>query len=473
MRFIKIENIIFVCFLLFIIIDAFGRFNRYPIAEQLGISINFLKYGYFFPDFNGKDFYPVSPYFPGLAFLIHLLRFIIPDYFLFEFLTILGILSIFFFFFISIKISKRIYKKIPDYTICWLIIILLCLWPCRYWLYYAITFKTDTLSFALIFFAIYILDINSKNHQINYLKVLISFISILYAVILKQQAIFIIFALGLFSILNKDYFLRMFSFIVISSIGLLYFLIFQDKNLFFFSISRFSQGGLYNLNEFILKNYKEIIKIILLALFLIFCNLEKLGFNNLQKKIKNTFLGFKKNIWLYILFFLSLTGIPSFFKYGGNFGNIGLSIIVLTPIIIYFLGDLKKNILTFTILALLVLEITTIKVSFNNYIESKKMQNKVLQLVKGEGLKILTDTESLFSSFLISDNNLLHSIDTMRVIDRFVNNKNSRVAFIDLKKKDVEMYDFLIISQYNKKLIELKDFQLIHKGKFNHIYSKR
>ena len=57
MRFIKIENIIFVCFLLFIIIDAFGRFNRYPIAEQLGISINFLKYGYFFPDFNGKDFY--------------------------------------------------------------------------------------------------------------------------------------------------------------------------------------------------------------------------------------------------------------------------------------------------------------------------------------------------------------------------------------------------------------------------------
>ena len=101
------------------------------------------------------------------------------------------------------------------------------------------------------------------------------------------------------------------------------------------------------------------------------------------------------------------------------------------------------------------------------------MQNKVLQLVKGEGLKILTDTESLFSSFLISDNNLLHSIDTMKAIDRFVNNKNSRVAFIGLKKKDVEMYDFLIISQYNKKIIELTNFQLIHKGKFNHIYSKR
>ena len=118
MRLNKIENIIFVCFLLFILNDAFGKFYRYPISEQLGLSINFLKYGYFFPDFNGKDFYPVSPYFPGLAFLIYLLRFVIPDYLLFEFLTILGILSIFFFFFISIKISKKIYKKIPEYNIC-------------------------------------------------------------------------------------------------------------------------------------------------------------------------------------------------------------------------------------------------------------------------------------------------------------------------------------------------------------------
>ena len=197
-----------------------------------------------------------------------------------------------------------------------LIIILLCLWPCRFWLYYAITFKTDTLSFGLIFFAIYILEINRKNYRINFLQVLISFILILYSISLKQQAIFVVFALGLFSLLNKDYFLRIFSFIMILSIGLFYFLMFEDKNLWFFNILRFSGNSFYTLKAIVRDNYEDITKIIFLILFLTVCNLEKLGFNNLQEKIKKTFFGFKKNIWLYIFFFLSITGIPGFLKNG-------------------------------------------------------------------------------------------------------------------------------------------------------------
>jgi len=471
MKFNKIENAIFLCFLLFITIDAFGKFYRYPIAEQLGISINFLKYGFFFPDFSSKDFYPTSDYFPGLASFIYFIRFVIPDYLLFEFLTILGILSTFLFFLISIKISKRIYKKIPDYNFCWLIIILLCLWPSRYWLFYAITFKTDTIAFALIFFAVYILNIEDKNYKINFIKILISFISILYAVILKQQAIFIVLALGLYSILNKDYFLRIFTFIIILSTSLLYFLMFQDKDLWFFNILKYSKDEFFTLNELIRENYKHIMKVILLLLFLVACNLEKLGFNNLQKKIKVTFFNFRENIWLYVIFFLSITGIPGFLKDGGNFGHAGLTIVILTPIIIYFLGDLKRNILILTVLALLMFELPTVKGSFNNYIESKKMQNEVLRLVKGENLKILTDTKNLFSSFLVSNDNLLHSVDTMRILEHYVN-KNRLVDFY-LQAKDVELYDFLIIAKGQTSVIELVNFKLIHESKFSYIYKKK
>jgi hypothetical protein len=98
------------------------------------------------------------------------------------------------------------------------------------------------------------------------------------------------------------------------------------------------------------------------------------------------------------------------------------------------------------------------------------MQNKVLQSVKGKDLHILTDDESLFSSFLISDNNEIHSLNTMKVLDRHIN-KRQEVDFY-LKKKDVELYDFLIINKSNVEIIQLKDFQLIYKGKFNHVYSK-
>lgn len=471
MKLNKIENIIFVCFWLFILIDALGKFYRYPIAGQLGLSINYLKYGYFFPDINGSDFYPISAYFPGLAYIIYFFRFVIPDYFLFEFLTVLAILSVFFFFFISIKISKKIYKKIPDYNICWLIIILLSLWPCRFWLFYAITFKTDTLSYALIFYAIYILDLDNKIYKVNFLKVFISFILILYAVALKQQTISIVLAIGLYSLFNKHYFFRIFSFMMISAIGLFYFIMYQDSDLWFFNVLIYSGTDFYTLGEIIRDNYIFIIKTIILGLFLVACNVEKLGFNNLQGKIKNTFFGYKKNIWLYIFFFLAISTIPGFFKVGGNYGNFALSMIVFTPIIIYFLGDLRKNILIFTTLALLVSELPNLKASSNNYIETKKMQNNVLQSVKGKDLHILTDDESLFSSFLISDNNEIHSVGTIMALEQYVN-KQQKIEDFYLKKKDVELYDFLIINKINAKKIQLKDFQLIYKGKFNHIYSK-
>ena len=122
-------------------------------------------------------------------------------------------------------------------------------------------------------------------------------------------------------------------------------------------------------------------------------------------------------------------------------------------------------------MALLVSELPNLKASSNNYIETKKMQNNVLQSVKGKDLHILTDDESLFSSFLISDNNEIHSVGTIMALEQYVN-KQQKIEDFYLKKKDVELYDFLIINKINAKKIQLKDFQLIYKGKFNHIYSK-
>ena len=57
------------------------------------------------------------------------------------------------------------------------------------------------------------------------------------------------------------------------------------------------------------------------------------------------------------------------------------------------------------------------------------------------------------------------------VLEQHVN-KQQNIEDFYLKKKDVELYDFLIINKINAKKIQLKDFQLIYTGKFNHIYSK-
>ena len=49
----------------------------------------------------------------------------------------------------------------------WLIVILLCLWPCRYWLWYAAQFKPDILAFGLVFFSIYLLKPYNNNYGLN------------------------------------------------------------------------------------------------------------------------------------------------------------------------------------------------------------------------------------------------------------------------------------------------------------------
>ena len=470
MRLFKSENIIFICFFIYLILEAFGKFYRYPISDQLGLSINFLKYGYFFPDFESNDFLPVSDYFPGLATFFYLITFMVPDFFLFEILSILGIFSIVFFFHISIKISEKIYQQKIDYKLSWLIIIVLCLWPCKFWLFYATTFKTDTLSFALIFFSIYILDIDKYEKQKNYLKFLLSLALIVFAISLKQQSIFVIFILIFFSIFNKNNFFRIFSFFAIVLISLLYYIFYQDENLWFFNITKFSTERFFTINELVKYNYNEILKLILFILFLITCNLEKLGFNNLQHKLNTTFFNFKTNIWLYVLFFLSITGIPGFLKDGGNYGNLALSIIVLTPIWIHFFGDLKKNILIFLSSSLLLLQLPSFKGSINNYLEAKKMQNKVLELVDGKNLKILTDSASMYSAHLVRDQNEIHSVDTMRIISHYVNEIELK-DFI-LKKKDVHFYDYLIIAKHAKDVIDLENFKLIYSNRLGYIYNK-
>ena len=87
--------------------------------------------------------------------------------------------------------------------------------------------------------------------------------------------------------------------IIISAIGLFYFIMSQDSDLWFFNVLIYSETDFYTLGEIIRDNYIFIIKTIIFVLFLVACNVEKLGFNNLQDKIKNTFFGYKN-------FFLNL-----------------------------------------------------------------------------------------------------------------------------------------------------------------------
>ena len=53
----KIEKYLYLIFAIFLLLEAFGLFYRYPLGEQLGISINLLNYGSFYPDIVNQKFF--------------------------------------------------------------------------------------------------------------------------------------------------------------------------------------------------------------------------------------------------------------------------------------------------------------------------------------------------------------------------------------------------------------------------------
>ena len=469
----KIEKYLYLLFGFFLLLESFGLFYRYPAAEQLGISINVLNYGSFYPEIVNEKFYPASSYFPGFSLIIYLLRFLIPDYFLMEFISIISVLSIFFFFYISKKISEETFKNKINYDNFWLIAIILCLWPCRYWLWYAAQLKSDILAFGLIFFSIYLIKPYLQKGKIKFDLVffLISILILLFAASIKQQSVFVLFALFFYSILNRNLYFKIFSFISLLGILLLYFYFYNYENLWFFNVSRYSVDRFLTINEFIKINYIAFIRIFLFLLFVFACFYEKLVLINFKSKVNFLKKNLKKNFWIYLCISFSATGTISFFKIGSNSANFELSIIVFTIFIFYFLSDFKKKILNFLIIALLFMEIPNIYVSFKHYIDSKHMQNSILNNIKGKNLKILTSDNVMFSSFLISKNNHIYSFDTAQSLYRINNQGDFKSFFLD--KNDLLHYDFIILSKDKINHVNLKNFEILSSEFFGNIYKKK
>ena len=80
------ERIVISLSFLFLVIISLGKFNRYVISEQLAHAINLERYGSLYNSTNIESATHFTSYFPGTAYLFYLIKKIIPDFFLYEFI---------------------------------------------------------------------------------------------------------------------------------------------------------------------------------------------------------------------------------------------------------------------------------------------------------------------------------------------------------------------------------------------------
>jgi hypothetical protein len=467
-------NFYLIIFILVLIIKALGNFQRYSVAQQLEISTNYIKFGSFYPEGIFEKYYSHSVYFPGLAILINIFRIFIPDYFLHEFIYLFGVSIIFFFFYLMKFIIKEIFGNNLEYKNYWLIIIILCLWPSKFWLYYAVTLKTDTFAFALLFFLFFFLKPYSKTvDNLYYFKFFIAILALVFSLLLKQQAVIILFPFIFIFIYYKTIHSKIFSATSILIIFLTFYYLQLNKNLWFFNIEIYKHHGFFTLADVLKQNYNEIIRIMLFLIFIYTCHILRIYKVDLIEKNKRFLKNKKKNIWLIICFFLALTGFISGFKSGGNFGNFELSIIVFTIFFFFYLNDLDKRVLKIVVITLFALNIGSAQASIKSYIDHKKFQNLVIDNVKGTNLNILTDNVTQFASFLKSKDNHLYSFDTILTLFMHDNHKKKEQKLFYLHSQILENYDYIIIEKSNIKYLDIKSYSEIGSSKYYGVILKK
>lgn len=469
----KINFYLFI-FIVILILEALGKFHWFVVAQQLEISTNYLKFNSFYPDGIFEKYYSHSVYFPGLSILINFFRFFIPDTFLLEFIYLFGVSVIIIFFYLTKLIIKEIFGNDLEYKNYWLIIIIICLWPAREWLFNALIFKTDTFAFALIFFLFFLLKPYSQSiNNLYYLKFLIAILALVFSLLLKQQSIFIFFPLIFILFFNKTIHSKIFSITSILIIFILFYYLQLNKNLWFFNFEIFKYDGFKTPFEVIRDNYTHVIRVMLFLIFIYTCDILRIYKINLLEKKKRFLKNKKKNIWLIICFFLALTGLISGFKWGGDFSNFELSIIVFTIFIFYFLNDLDKKVLNILVITLFILNITSARASIKSYVDHKKFQNLVVEKIKGRNLNILTDNVTQFASFLLSKDNNLYSYDTMKQL--FVTNsrkKNEQKLFF-LNSQKLADYDYIILEKNKINSLEIKNYIEIGSSKYYGVILKK
>ena len=473
----KIEKLIYLITIIFLIILSLEKFNRTPIIQQLGLADNIEKYNVSFPDIDSSQPSFSSGYFPGVAYFIQVLKLVIPDSILIEILLILSVVIIFFFFYLNKKIIKEILPKKINFNTYWLLSIIYSFWLARNWVWHALELKSDIIAFSLCFLALLIVKPHKKNIQTNFFKFFIGILIIAYAFTVKQQAIFFIIGLLLYSVLNKNLFFKFFTLVNILLATAIYYYFYQDENLWWFTITRHANNSYLSIGQWLRVHYTEIILIIQFLIFISFSSFFNLCKINFKSKFNYLINNLKSNLWFYVIFMCAISGLLSSTARGSNTGNTGLAIILFFPFVYIFINKFKKSVLIFLAIGILIFEIKNVISSFKNYIEFKNFQSHVLKLSNEENKLILGGRETYFAVRLLRKNNNLVSLGTIESVNKF-----SRKTYIE-NKIDNELvsnkYDYIILTNapiyatpVNEKLIDKKKYKKIFSNEMGYIYKK-
>ena len=437
---------------LILLINSLGSISRWDLNEQIGMGDNLYHYQSLYP--VNEDYSIFSIYTPGVALISYSIRTLGVSEYLAEIMLIIASLIVFLTFILFSKIIK-LYHQPNKYFFEIQTIYTLTL--CLGFVYYSTEFKPDAISFLMCFYGLYIYQ-----KKTNLKTLLFGSILIASSILFKQQSIFFILGLILFSIFNlKNTRFLIFTFTSSVLFFSFTFYLFSIEDVYKFNYDVISDDGfqsVFEISKFLWDQFK--------GLILVFCIIFPLiKIKSIPKKV---FFKDLNNPYFFIGICIMIGSFLSFLKNGGNTGNLQVGLFYCSLFLwIYFKKIEFKGLVKVICFLVLIISVDLGKIlQYKEYLDNKKSMSLLEN--KNISFKILSDSHNYtISRHLLNSRSRITNFETLVHLNKLnLINKNTienfDVILLKDKKeiKDVNLYDN-------------KSFHLLKKTKTSSIYVKK
>lgn len=442
--FLKYYIVILIAFNLIFI--SMGQINRWDLLEQVSMADNYIKNGYFYPNPDSNDLFGTSIYYPGVSFLSLIFIKIIPSSYLIEFLHVIAILSIFSLLYIQRHLIHLHFKRFSDLKF-YIFTVFSFFLINNDWLVYASEFKPDTIAFCIGAIGMIIANVDKDDKKIYYPKFIIGFLLTGLAICFKQQYFSLILGLLFFSIISKNYKLRVFAILSTMTCLISLVVISNIPFLWFWNITILQDDGLLAAIT-VIKNNSNLIPKIFLYIVLIYTLNNTTLFKNLNLKYH-----FLHSPWLVIVISVLFFSFLSSIKIGGNAGNTEFGLVLLLPFTFF---SIKKIVnIKFVYIFILFFSFFTI-FNFNKKVEHYLKYRQAIDFAEKINLnqngKILTGSNVYGISRVFIKNANILNINTYSLLD----NKPHSIKLETLMNND--SFDLIVIDNESNNLTLINSY---------------
>jgi hypothetical protein len=381
-------------FMLLILAVGAGHISRWDLLQQVSMADNYYNGGNFYPAINDPTPHGVSPYFPGVALLVVLLREIGFDFYVVESLILIACLVVLGFFYVQMKISEQILGKrvfwyqFAPFMIAFSLIVV------KDWLFYAIEFKADTISLLSGFVGLYIAGF--LGGKVSLMRLILGALLFSGAVVFKQQYVALVLGVLTFCFMCPTRERISFALFTAFFTSVIVFLLLKNPNIWFWNVTVLSDDGVLSVMQFLRANHYTFKS---LVFSLVSCSLFlKLSKGEFIKVSKEYLRRVYQLPWVWGATFFIGACLLSGLKGGGNSGNTQLAILMLAPFIYAVFSNLPSIIFTtLAYAALLVSFPFAVKESFE-YREATNLRSFVSHDVLNKPSIVLTSPNVYFAS---------------------------------------------------------------------------